>query len=250
MTTAEPDGKTACDPVTMLFHYASGSRIWWNWQTRYFEVVVGQPVQVQVLLCAPSSTFRAAKTFVKHGLSISRLALILLGLSPWSTAAQTVLWTTNYYSVTGASFREIRQSIAAARPWKDPFDGITKWTVNWKFTLRDGPRGCSLSSLATTTTITTTLPRWNTPPDVTADLKQQWSRYFVALAAHEAGHARIALAAADEVRRRGPTLGTRDSCEGLTQAINHELGKVLDDYRGREKEYDRRTEHGTRPASR
>src|SRR5436309_123817 len=31
----------------------TGSRIWWNWQTRYFEVVVGQPVQVQVLLCAP-----------------------------------------------------------------------------------------------------------------------------------------------------------------------------------------------------
>src|SRR5215467_7687062 len=29
-------------------------RIWWNWQTRYFEVVVGQPVQVQVLLCAPN----------------------------------------------------------------------------------------------------------------------------------------------------------------------------------------------------
>ena len=29
-------------------------RLWWNWQTRYFEVVVGQPVQVQVLLSAPS----------------------------------------------------------------------------------------------------------------------------------------------------------------------------------------------------
>ena len=28
-------------------------RLWWNWQTRYFEVVVGQPVQVQVLLSAP-----------------------------------------------------------------------------------------------------------------------------------------------------------------------------------------------------
>src|SRR5437879_5481052 len=28
-------------------------RLWWNWQTRYFEVVVGKPVQVQVLLCAP-----------------------------------------------------------------------------------------------------------------------------------------------------------------------------------------------------
>jgi hypothetical protein len=29
------------------------SRMWWNWQTRYFEVVVPQGVQVQVLPCAP-----------------------------------------------------------------------------------------------------------------------------------------------------------------------------------------------------
>jgi hypothetical protein len=28
-------------------------RLWWNWQTRYFEVVVEQSVQVQVLLSAP-----------------------------------------------------------------------------------------------------------------------------------------------------------------------------------------------------
>jgi hypothetical protein len=36
------------------FIILSSVRIWWNWQTRYFEVVVGQPVQVQVLLCAPT----------------------------------------------------------------------------------------------------------------------------------------------------------------------------------------------------
>jgi hypothetical protein len=30
------------------------SRMWWNWQTRYFEVVVPQGVQVQVLSCAPN----------------------------------------------------------------------------------------------------------------------------------------------------------------------------------------------------
>lgn len=28
-------------------------RLWWNWQTRYFEVVVAKAVQVQVLLSAP-----------------------------------------------------------------------------------------------------------------------------------------------------------------------------------------------------
>jgi hypothetical protein len=38
------------------------ARIWWNWQTRYFEVVVGQPVQVQVLLSAP--LFQRKLTFL------------------------------------------------------------------------------------------------------------------------------------------------------------------------------------------
>ena len=33
--------------------YGPVARIWWNWQTRYFEVVVPQGMQVQVLLCAP-----------------------------------------------------------------------------------------------------------------------------------------------------------------------------------------------------
>ena len=29
------------------------ARLWWNWQTRYFEVVVPKGVQVQILLSAP-----------------------------------------------------------------------------------------------------------------------------------------------------------------------------------------------------
>ncbi len=36
-----------------LVHYGRIARMWWNWQTRYFEVVVPQGVQVQVLPCAP-----------------------------------------------------------------------------------------------------------------------------------------------------------------------------------------------------
>ena len=41
------------EPLRLLHYQQPCARIWWNWQTRYFEVVVGQPVQVQVLLCAP-----------------------------------------------------------------------------------------------------------------------------------------------------------------------------------------------------
>jgi hypothetical protein len=38
-----------------LVHYDRIVRMWWNWQTRYFEVVVPKGVQVQVLSCAPFS---------------------------------------------------------------------------------------------------------------------------------------------------------------------------------------------------
>src|ERR1043165_9470482 len=39
----------AAEPVSIL----KPLRTWWNWQTRYFEVVVPKGVQVQVLPCAP-----------------------------------------------------------------------------------------------------------------------------------------------------------------------------------------------------
>ncbi len=43
---------STCARGVHLLHYPR-ARIWWNWQTRYFEVVVPQGVQVQVLLSAP-----------------------------------------------------------------------------------------------------------------------------------------------------------------------------------------------------
>src|ERR1035437_6839710 len=45
--------KMPCADAPRLVHYEGWLRIWWNWQTRYFEVVVPKGVQVQVLLCAP-----------------------------------------------------------------------------------------------------------------------------------------------------------------------------------------------------
>jgi hypothetical protein len=47
-------------------------RIWWNWQTRYFEVVVPQGVQVQVLLCAPIFT-REIEGFIDSNTDFSAL---------------------------------------------------------------------------------------------------------------------------------------------------------------------------------
>ena len=59
--------KCACGPARALVEYRRW-RLWWNWQTRYFEVVVGQPVQVEVLLSAPVflSKLRNRPMFAQH----------------------------------------------------------------------------------------------------------------------------------------------------------------------------------------
>ncbi len=172
-----------------------------------------------------------------------------IALLPLVSGAQSfVVWTTNYYSVTGANFREIRQSIAASRPWQDGFDGDTRWTILWNFTSAGSPAGCSTISVSTTTKITTTMPRWTPPADVAPETKERWTRYYTNLLQHETGHARIALAAAAEVRQRLSTVGTQPDCDALKFVINQRAEKVVDDYRAREKEYDRRTNHGNSPA--
>jgi predicted secreted Zn-dependent protease len=158
----------------------------------------------------------------------------------------SVAWTTNFYAVTGTNFREIRASMAKARPWNDPFDGDTRWEVTWKFTAVQSPGGCSCSSFSTAIAITTTLPRWTPPAGVLPQVKEQWTRYFTNLAQHETGHARLGLAAAAEIQRRIAAVGIQPGCAQLKQLINERANQAIADYRRREREYDERTDHGRR----
>jgi predicted secreted Zn-dependent protease len=55
------------------------------------------------------------------------------------------------------------------------------------------------------------------------------------------------MASAVEISRQINTLGVQADCDRLKRMINEQAEKVVDDYRAREKEYDRRTEHGNKP---
>jgi predicted secreted Zn-dependent protease len=174
---------------------------------------------------------------------LSWFAVASVALAAAATA-QTVHWTTNFYSVTGASFREIRQSIARSHPWKDGFDGDTQWRVQWSYQLTPTPNGCSCTSLRTTTTIVTTMPRWTPPAGVMPEVKEQWTRYFTNLLQHEVGHARIGIAAAAEVDRQVRQNSTASDCEILKRAIDERADRIVEAHRAKDREYDQRTNHG------
>ena len=174
------------------------------------------------------------------------VALLLLCFPILAAAQNTLRWTTNYYTVTGATLPEIRQSIRQNRPWKERFDldGMTEWRVTWQFNVTPAEHGCRCSSFGTQTAITVTMPRWITPTNAPDAVKQIWQKYAVALAQHEAGHAAIALAAAADVRKRVQEAGEGIDCDGLTKRINDLGRQVIEEHRKRDKDYDEQTQHG------
>jgi len=175
------------------------------------------------------------------------VAAIAAALVAFPADAQSLVqWTTNYYSVTGATLPEIHRSLRQQRPWKErqPVDGWTEWRVEWRFSVAPGEGGCRLAGLGTKTIIQTTLPRWVAPTNAAPGLQNAWSNYVSALALHESGHAAVAFGAAAEIQKRLKAAPAGADCSTLTQTINNLGEQVLAEYRQRDKEYDERTQRG------
>ena len=154
--------------------------------------------------------------------------------------------TTNYFKVSGATTREIRESMRARRPWRDtrPFDAMTDWSVRWEVRAAPAEGGFRVEAITTRATVTVTMPAWTPPAGADTNLLASWRRYFTALGAHEEGHVRLALCAAEEVRGQVAALATFPSVAALNQAVDRTANAALVSARKREAEYDRQTRHG------
>ncbi len=185
----------------------------------------------------------------------ARLSLCLMALLFWPLATigepafrpeGKVVVTTNFYTVTGSNFVELRLAITQARPWKTSrnFDAYTDWTVEWRYrhSLRDGQ--VRVDTLDALVKASVTLPRWTPPADVSSDLVKRWKRYFSALSLHEEGHIKLARTAAAETRAEVMKLGSFDSRKELTDSVSRTANRVLDKYRRIDGDYDRQTMHG------
>ncbi len=177
------------------------------------------------------------------------LAFALALLGSLVSSAQGVDCRTNYFKVTGTNFHEIRRSMAKSRPWREEFDAMTAWQVNWKFNHVGSESGCRCTGFTTIATIVITMPWWVAPTNASVETKTRWTNYYQQLGAHEAGHARIALAANAEIRKQLSQITSAPDCAALQTRINEAANRVLAEHRDREREFDRRTRHGAEPAT-
>lgn len=181
----------------------------------------------------------------------SRCGWLLLGILGTAilsghAAADTLTIKTNFYSVSGATLRELWSAQAQQRPWKSnaAFAARTQWKMTWKFSAAaDGDR-YRIREFALTTEVTMTLPRWRPPPDADTNVVTHWTRYYQALITHELGHVAIARQAATELRRQVDNLASAGSGAELRNRIQQTVNATQELYRRRERDYDIRTRHG------
>jgi len=176
------------------------------------------------------------------------LGLVMLAVPQAGLAAgsPSVSIKTNYYVVGGTNVTLIRHSMSVARPFAttNAFDAFTHWNVRSDFQFRPSGGSWALHSPRVNASITVTLPRWIPGLPVSPELIQIWSEYVTNLTRHEIGHIQFALEAAEEVQRRlesMPRYATAPEAHRAAQAV---VNEVIEDFRAREREYDRQTRHG------
>jgi predicted secreted Zn-dependent protease len=148
--------------------------------------------------------------------------------------------------MTGSSFRHIQNRCDKTRPWKDKSarDASTEWYVSWQASYSASGGTCQCINFSTATTITITLPKWIAPTNTPADVRAAWAKYVAALEVHEAGHADLAIAAAEEMHKRVKEISSDLDCNTLRTTVQNECQAALDSHRAQERDYDRKTRHG------
>ena len=180
-----------------------------------------------------------------------RRAIALLLLLP-ALAVGKDSFRIEYFSIQGETAEALRADLTRVGPMVDSGmrgDAATDYNISWQasMTFEDGI--CRAEDVNVDLDVTMLLPRWEQPPNASPELIEAWDRVSAVLREHEDGHYRIAIAAAEEVRRQ---LGKRiqeSSCKTLEARLNEIAGDVMREYRDKQADYDQRTDYGRKQTS-
>jgi predicted secreted Zn-dependent protease len=151
------------------------------------------------------------------------------------------------FDIHGITARQLRDDLTRRGPVGEtgiPGDAYTEYRIAWRFSMRMNEGICRVENVVVDLDVTMQLPRWNPPAGVSPPLIDTWKRFSKVLREHEDGHHRLAIAAAQEVRRKLQGRVRAPSCERLKVKLNERANDVLREYRERQHQYDLDTDYG------
>ena len=160
--------------------------------------------------------------------------------------------STEFYAVTGRSAGRILDEMLRLGPMKDGrrFFATTDWDLAWSYDFSHQKDGWHLKNFTTKVTITSILPKWTGTTDSSLTLSNQWIGFYAALKNHEQGHRDIAMAAASEMEKAARGMPAFASRNDLRNTCEKKCGDILENFRARESDYDKQTDHGAKQGAR
>jgi predicted secreted Zn-dependent protease len=151
------------------------------------------------------------------------------------------------YPIQGSTAEELRAQLDQLGPldqFSQRHDMYTRWEVRWSYLPWPWGGECSLKRPRATVTVTFTFPEWHPPEGASPELVDRWVKYMEVAQVHEDGHQKIAVDAARAVLDALVELPPASACAGLEEAADQAGAEILESYRQKEIEYDRKTGHG------
>ncbi len=177
------------------------------------------------------------------------LLLVILALLPFSQAAADVIEKvdTVTYTATATPERTLRQILIAATPIRHEgrrFHGYTNWNIRWNYRWFRAPNGaCRITEVTTDLRVTVQLPALSGGSEAQ---RRRFDTYLDALRAHEDEHVELSRQAAHRIDREIAALPAVYGCHVLEEQADALGHRILAEFREKEKQYDRKTEHGPR----
>lgn len=150
------------------------------------------------------------------------------------------------YRVTAATFAEIQAEIRRHGPRINgrQWAGATSYNMRWTYVTRPNPlTGCELRDIRIALAAAITMPEWLPEEEADDETKLWWRRFERGLMDHEAGHARLAVNAANRLRDAMARLRAGD-CATLQREANDLARRHLEQLRTAQESYDAETRHG------
>lgn len=172
---------------------------------------------------------------------------LLLILASRAQAELLVSTDYDFYAIAPANRYDIRSELNSRSPVAatgHDFTGHTDWRLHLSFHSQLQAGVCRISDATITLLVRYTLPRLDDNYFYDWATESAFNRYYSALLTHEQGHAESGQLAASELQASLGRLRSRNGCPALRQSVDASFNRILDKYRQRDIDYDRRTDHG------
>ena len=154
---------------------------------------------------------------------------------------------TSYYYVEGGSATVISAQLEKSGPLAEDgrrYPAKTRWDVQWKYDHHQEGVTCGVKDVTVAVGVAQNLPRWRGEDRAAGALSARWRKFSEAVKRHEDGHKQNGLGAAAEIEGALQALKPASNCEDLDKAARAVGDRIIEKYRERDAEYDRKTDHG------